>query len=101
MKKHSAYGFAIVSPEDAEIADIILSHHERYDGSNTRTDYLEKIPHILHGLLQWRILLTQCHQTGVIVKLCHGQYVWMKSLKTEEKCMTRMWSVHLIHANMK
>lgn len=33
MKKHSAYGFAIVSPEDAEIADIILSHHERYDGS--------------------------------------------------------------------
>lgn len=33
MKKHSAYGFAIVSPEDAEIADIILSHHERYDGN--------------------------------------------------------------------
>ena len=47
---------------------------------DTRTDYLEKISHILHGLLQWRILLTQCHQTGVIVKLCHGQYVWMKSV---------------------
>ena len=26
MKKHSAYGFAIVSQEDAEIADIILSY---------------------------------------------------------------------------
>lgn len=32
MKKHSAYGFAIVSQENAKIADIILSHHERYDG---------------------------------------------------------------------
>lgn len=101
MKKHSAYGFAIVSPEDAEIADIILSHHERYDGSGYPNGLSgEDIPYLAR-IIAVADSIDAMHQTDVTAKPCHGQYVWMKSLKTEEKCMTRMWSVHLIHANMK
>lgn len=31
--KHTVYGFAMISPEDDMIAGLILSHHERWDGS--------------------------------------------------------------------
>ena len=33
IKKHSGYGYAIVRPKDSAVANIVLSHHERYDGS--------------------------------------------------------------------
>ena len=33
IKKHTVYGFAMISPEDDMIAGLILSHHERWDGS--------------------------------------------------------------------
>lgn len=31
--KHTVYGFAMISPKDNMIASLILSHHERWDGS--------------------------------------------------------------------
>lgn len=33
IKKHTVYGFAMISPKDDMIASLILSHHERWDGS--------------------------------------------------------------------
>ena len=33
IKKHTVYGFAMISPKDEMIASLILSHHERWDGS--------------------------------------------------------------------
>lgn len=33
IKKHTVYGFALISPKDEMIASLILSHHERWDGS--------------------------------------------------------------------
>lgn len=32
VKKHSCYGYLIVKPENEMIANIVLAHHERYDG---------------------------------------------------------------------
>lgn len=33
IKQHTVYGFAMISPKDEMIASLILSHHERWDGS--------------------------------------------------------------------
>ena len=33
IKKHTVYGFAMISPENDMIAGLILSHHERWDGN--------------------------------------------------------------------
>lgn len=33
IKKHTSYGYAMIQPEDAVVANIILSHHERFDGT--------------------------------------------------------------------
>lgn len=33
IKKHTVYGFAMISHENDMIAGLILSHHERWDGS--------------------------------------------------------------------
>ena len=30
IKKHTVYGFALISPKDEMIASLILSHHERW-----------------------------------------------------------------------
>lgn len=32
IKKHTEYGYSIVQAEDSALADIIISHHERFDG---------------------------------------------------------------------
>lgn len=33
IKKHSGYGYAIVNPKNSVVANVVLSHHERYDGN--------------------------------------------------------------------
>lgn len=33
IKKHTMYGYSIVSQQDSAVANIVLSHHERYDGN--------------------------------------------------------------------
>lgn len=50
VKQHAYYGFKIVEPEDADIAYVVLSHHERYDGlgypnglAGTNIPYLARI----------------------------------------------------------
>ena len=33
IKKHTMYGYSIVSQQDSAVANVVLTHHERYDGN--------------------------------------------------------------------
>lgn len=96
IKKHTVYGFAMISPKDDMIASLILSHHERWDGSGYPNGLSGcNIPYLSRVIAVADSIDAMC-RTGVIGRLCRGANVLMNLIKTGTKCTTRKsWMRHL------
>lgn len=75
IKRHTLYGYSIVSQQDSAVANVVLSHHERYDGNGYPNGIISRY---LQGLLQSRIRWTLWHLTAATEKHCHGLYALKK-----------------------
>lgn len=94
VKKHTLYGFEIVRPENAVLAGIVLSHHERYDGNGYPCGLSgESIPYLS------RIIAVADSIDAMMSDRCYRKALsWSTCLDELDKNRSKMYDPDIVDA---
>ena len=94
IKKHSGYGYAIVNPKNSVVANVVLSHHERYDGNG--------YPNGISGTdipLSARIIAVADSLDAMASDRCYRKALpWAVCAKEIDKNAGKMYDPDVVHA---
>lgn len=94
IKKHSGHGYAIVNPKNSVVANVVLSHHERYDGNG--------YPNGISGTdipLSARIIAVADSLDAMASDRCYRKALpWAVCAKEIDKNAGKMYDPDVVHA---
>ena len=94
IKRHTLYGYSIVSQQDSAVANVVLSHHERYDGNG--------YPNGISGTnipLSARIIAVADSLDAMASVRCYRKALpWAVCAKEIDKNAGKMYDPDVVHA---
>lgn len=94
IKKHTMYGYSIVSQQDSAVANVVLSHHERYYGNG--------YPNGISGTdipLSARIIAVADSLDAMASDRCYRKALpWAVCAKEIDKNAGKMYDPDVVHA---